>query len=167
MGNNKLVYRLYKDLKNAPDKGIYIKPLLCSAGTTIATIGSNLIVPNDGMFVGCLFLTGCFFASGVFNIHNYKSHQRKYDLSLERFSNFNVEAKKVIDKDLGVSKVKLMASYVGSNMDSFVIVYKDDSQLIESIDNDSRCIYYDSDRDDVFDLSDARDFAYSINFSKK
>lgn len=167
MKDNKLVYKLYRDLDSKPTKDLFIRPLLLGAGTTIGTVINNFLINNDktlnyifgGAAVG-------FIGSGILNVYKYAKKQKNYDLSLERFKVFKEEAEKIIDKDIDISNADLMADCYDSEESAFIVTFKDKSLIIENSEDDYRCVYYDSEYDKYFDLSSARDVAYSVKKKK-
>lgn len=162
MENKKLIYKLYRDTEIKPTKDLYIKPLLIGAGSLIGTFGSYFITPDNETLIGAAgFLTGIFIGKGIVNVFKYKKQKKNWELQSKRLEVFKEEAKNIVGKNIKIdeSDVITIAGFTGFGMNAFNIIYSDNSVLVEK---DDECIYYDSNDDKKYDISSARDVAFSI-----
>ena len=165
MVERKLVYKLYKDTNEKPTKDLFIKPLLIGTGFTIGTVGSYFVVPENIPLIristGLSFL---FITKSILNMFRYKKEKENYEEQLNRLEIFKDEVKKIIGKDVNIDILNVVSAFemVSQDASTFNIVYEDGSQLIETVEDKSNCIYYDLKEDEKYDITGARDIAYSI-----
>lgn len=162
MQDKKLVFKLYKDTEVKPTKDLYIKPLLIGTGSLIGTFGSYFITPDNETLIGVAgFLTGIFIGKGIVNVFKYKKQKENYELQLKRLEIFKEEAKKIVGKDIKIDwgDIIVTGGFTGFGLDSYNIVYSDYSVLIEK---DNECIYCDAEENKQYNISSARNSAYSI-----
>lgn len=165
MVERKLAYKLYKDTNEKPTKDLFIKPLLIGTGFTIGTIGSYFVTPENIPLIristGLSFL---FVTKSIMNMFRYKKEKENYEEQLKRLEIFKEEVKKIIGKEVNIDVLNVISAFemVSQDINTINIVYVDGSQLIETIEENSKCIYYDIKEDEKYDITGARNIAYSI-----
>lgn len=139
--------------------------MLIGTGFALGTVGSYFVVPDNLSLIRIsTSLSFLFVTKSIMNMFIYKKQKEKYEEQKKRLEIFKEQVKKIIGKDVNIDILNVVSVFemLSQDINTINIVYEDGSQLIETIEDKPKCIYYDLKEDEKYDITSAKDIAYSI-----